>query len=152
MHYFPIIIEVVGALVVVDTVVVDVVVVVEVEVRVVVVVVVERFETQNPPEQTFPGQQSPLLWYTMFLLYTNYHLLLFLLYTNYYLLLFLLFTNYHLLLFLLYTDYHMLLYMFCQEYIIEFPKNATHRLNMELDLQSFIWVPCHLMCTAVLIG
>jgi hypothetical protein len=71
MHYFPIIIEVVGALVVVDTVVVDVVVVVEVEVRVVVVVVVERFETQNPPVQTLPGQQSPLLWYTMFLLYTK---------------------------------------------------------------------------------
>ncbi len=72
MHYFPIIIEVVGALVVVDTVVVDVVVVVEVEVRaVVVVVVVERFETQNPPVQTLPGQHSPLLWYTMFLLYTK---------------------------------------------------------------------------------
>ncbi len=25
-----------------------------------------------------------------------------------------------------------------------------HRLNMEVDLQSFIWAPCHVMCTAVL--
>jgi hypothetical protein len=27
-----------------------------------------------------------------------------------------------------------------------------HGLNMELDLQKFIWAPCHVMCTAVLIG
>jgi hypothetical protein len=27
-----------------------------------------------------------------------------------------------------------------------------HRLNMEVDLQSFIWAPCQVMCTAVLLG
>ncbi len=42
-----------------------------------------------------------------------------------------------------------------------FPGNFTHsayctiyllhRLDMELDLQRFIWAPCHVMCTAVLI-
>ncbi len=26
------------------------------------------------------------------------------------------------------------------------------RLNMEVDLQKFIWAPCHVMSTAVLIG
>ncbi len=27
-----------------------------------------------------------------------------------------------------------------------------HRLNMEVDLHSFFWASCHVMCTAVLIG
>jgi hypothetical protein len=27
-----------------------------------------------------------------------------------------------------------------------------HGLHMEVDLQSLIWAPCHVMCTAVLIG
>ncbi len=30
--------------------------------------------------------------------------------------------------------------------------DLMHRLNMKVDLQKFIWVPCHVMCTAVLIG
>ncbi len=30
--------------------------------------------------------------------------------------------------------------------------DQTHRLNMELDLQKFIWAPCAVLCTAVLIG
>jgi hypothetical protein len=29
---------------------------------------------------------------------------------------------------------------------------SIHRLNMEVDFQSFIWASCHVMCTAGLIG